>query len=116
MTIEFVVYGAAVPQRERSARGGRIRYIDKTTTNWRSVMRAQAVEHKPEAPPLGVVRLAVEFVLPRPGYLMKAGYTKKGKPTPAHTVRPDVFDNLMKPVADSLTGLFWKDDNQFYDF
>ena len=74
--IEFQVFGSAVSQRERSfVAGGRMgRYVTKETHNWRSIIRAQAVEHKPEALPLGAIRLAVEMVLPRPGYLMAPKY------------------------------------------
>lgn len=76
MTITFTVYGEAVPQRERSfVAGGRMgRYITKETRNWRAVIKAQAVAHKPEVLPTGAIRLAVEFVLPRPGYLMAPKY------------------------------------------
>jgi len=74
--IEFQVFGSAVPQRERSfVAGGRMgRYVTKGTKDWRAVIRVQAVNHKPEALPLGAIRLAVEFVLPRPGYLDKPKY------------------------------------------
>ena len=74
--ISFMVYGSAVPQRERSfVVGGRMgRYVTKETKDWRAVIKAQAVEHKPEVLPVGAIRLAVEFVLPRPGYLMAPKY------------------------------------------
>ncbi len=147
MTIQFTVYGTAVPQRERSfVVDGRMgRYVTKETKDWRAVIQAQAVEHKPETLPLGAIHLAVEFVLPRPGYLMAAKYYWRCKwkkcgwkgtegqqvdclcpecgcltsrptgTTPPHTVKPDCQDNLMKPLSDSLTGLFWKDDAQIVD-
>ena len=149
--ISFMVYGSAVPQRERSfVGGGHIgRYVTKETHNWRAVIKAQAVEHKPEVLPTGAIRLAVEFVLPRPGYLMAGKYywrcksrkcgwkgteeehkdvgvfrmlsdscrvcggaVKPGEPTPPHTVKPDWWDNLMKPCLDALKGLFFNDDAQ----
>ena len=145
MTIQFTVYGAALPEARRTfgiERDGRRTVVNVRKPNvkaWMEDIRAQAIAHKPETLPLGAIRLAVEFVLPRPGYLMAPKYYWRCKsrkcgwkgatwedpsgcpkcggkrhlpvPTPPHTIKPDLT-NLIKVTEDALKGLMWGDDSQ----
>jgi Holliday junction resolvase RusA-like endonuclease len=57
---------------------------------------------------LGPVKLEIVFVMPRP---KNQFWKSKPMPRTRHTKKPDI-DNLLKSVADALTGLLWLDDAQ----
>lgn len=62
-----------------------------------------------QGPPLdGPLRLAVLFVMPRPGRLV---WKTRPMPRAWAEPKPDT-DNLVKAVKDSLNGLAWRDDSQ----
>lgn len=75
-----------------------------------SIVRDKA----PDKPLAGPVLLMMTFYMARPrshyGTGKNAGKLKELAPK-HHTVRPDV-DNLIKLIADSLNGVFWRDDTQ----
>jgi len=115
--IFFTVYGSPVAQPRTKARaittktgrtfahvyepGGKAR-------QWKSDIKHEAVLHKPPTPILGPVMVRFEFFLIRP----QGRYRKKDPPGAISTIsKPDV-DNLFKAVADSLSGIIFKDDAQ----
>jgi crossover junction endodeoxyribonuclease RusA len=59
----------------------------------------------------GPVRLAVEFVLPRP---MAMIWRTRKMPRALHAKKPDC-ENLLKSLQDALTGICWRDDSQIAD-
>ena len=76
-------------------------------------VRRQAVANAPESIIAGVVRIQLDFFLPRP----KAHLDRHGVPKPKspvwHWQKPDL-DNLIKAVTDAITDTqrVWLDDSQ----
>lgn len=60
------------------------------------------------APLEGPIEIEVAFVLERPKNLC---WKTKPMPREWHTKKPDA-DNLVKSLADALTGILWRDDAQ----
>jgi Holliday junction resolvase RusA-like endonuclease len=76
-------------------------------------VRRQAVANAPESLVSGVVRIQLDFFLPRPKtHLTKYG-TSKAKSPVWHCKKPDL-DNLIKAVTDAITDTqqVWLDDSQ----
>ena len=114
ITIEFNAFGIpkAQPRAKACIRGKRAGVYDPGTANdWKSIVRAGAMEVWSGVSFDGPVRVFLWFHLPRP----KSHFTKKGlRPdSPLYvTSKPDL-DNLEKAVLDALTNVgMWRDDSQ----
>jgi Holliday junction resolvase RusA-like endonuclease len=84
-------------------------YDDGTAEKWKSDIAIAGRPHIPAAPIEGPVRLDVDFVFPRPKYLMRAKDPAGEIP---HTAKPD-RDNCEKALLDALKTLgFFRDDSQ----
>jgi Holliday junction resolvase RusA-like endonuclease len=116
----FVVRGIPLPQPRHRAtvfldkdKKPRARvYPDKRADSWKDLIRATAVDHRPEEVLLGPIALRVVCYLPRPKRL----YRRKDPDGPViAAVRPD-WDNLGKLPCDVLSEEgWWRDDGQIYD-
>jgi Holliday junction resolvase RusA-like endonuclease len=74
---------------------------------------ALASKHAPEQPFTGPLHLKLTFCFSRPKHHYRTGknsHLLKDNAPHYHTKTPDL-DNLEKFVADSLNGIFWKDDS-----
>jgi Holliday junction resolvase RusA-like endonuclease len=126
--ISFTVPGVPAPQGSKTrTRWGGIREDNPATRPWREAVTWEAVaamtSGEPDSqsrvlgvrPPLdGPLELNVTFVFPRPkshyGTGRNAGTLKKTAPIWCAT-KPDV-DKLVRAVADSMTGIVYRDDSQ----
>jgi len=115
MRIKFQVLGNPQAQKRHrsSSRGKFIHNYDPSAKDKKDFL-LQAMPYKPKIPPTSPIYLTVWFCMPRPkshyGTGKNQGVVKDSAPT-WHTARPDI-DNLFKLMADSLNGVFWKDDSQ----
>jgi Holliday junction resolvase RusA-like endonuclease len=88
-------------------------YTPDSAETWKQEVRRQAVANAPESLIGGVVRIQLDFFLPRP----KVHLDKHGVPKPKspvwHCKKPDL-DNLIKAVTDAITDTqrIWLDDSQ----
>lgn len=104
---QFVVGVPASQGSKRHVGGGRMIESSKKVGPWREAVAAQLVAAGAAKFGAAAVRLTVEFVLVRPGYLDKG---KKPKPTPYHTAPPDL-DKCVRSTCDALTiAGVWADD------
>ncbi len=115
MKISFTVKGnPQALKRHRSVRCGKfIRQYDPSIGDKLDFL-SLAHQHAPDKPIDSPVKLCVLFVFPRP----KNHYRANGEIKPKfqneyHTKKPDI-DNLVKFLADSLNGVFWRDDSLIY--
>lgn len=112
MEIKFTVPSIPVAQpRQRTAvrAGHAVNYTPTKhpVTAFKATVRMAAAEAY-QGPPLdGPLMLVLTCVMPRPGKLKK----KSDNPPYYATTKPDL-DNLMKSVADALSGLLYRDDKQ----
>lgn len=113
---EIVVPGAPVGKaRARSAPGRRRPYTPARTAAWETQcgwLAAQAMRRRD--PFAGAVVLHVLAVLEVPGSWSMARRAEALAGTIAPEVKPD-FDNVEKIVADSLSGIVYRDDKQVVD-
>lgn len=58
----------------------------------------------------GPIELIATFVMPRPRVKV---WKRKPMRREPHIARPDI-DNLLKALADALSGILWRDDAQVY--
>ena len=88
-------------------------YTPDGAETWKQEVRRQAAANAPELVIAGVVRIQLDFFLPRP----KTHLDKHGVPKPKspvwHVKKPDL-DNLIKAVTDAITDTqrIWLDDSQ----
>mgnify|MGYP003652048603 CR=1 FL=1 len=93
-----------------STRGGFVKtYTPAKTSDWETVVRAEAVKAMGASDPLGApVALSLRFYLPKKAQeAAKLGQTK-------HTKKPDL-DNFAKAVMDAFNGVLYVDDSQVVD-
>jgi Holliday junction resolvase RusA-like endonuclease len=118
MNLSFFAAGIpkAQPRVKAFVRGGHAGvYTPDGAETWKQEVRRQAVANAPESIIAGVVRIQLDFFLPRP----KVHLDKHGVPKPKspvwHCKKPDL-DNLIKAVTDAITDTqrVWLDDSQIY--
>ena len=116
MNLSFFCAGIpkAQPRVKAFVRGGHAGvYTPDSAETWKQEVRRQAVANAPESIIAGVVRIELDFFLPRP----KAHLDRHGVPKPKspvwHCKKPDL-DNLIKAVTDAITDTqkVWLDDSQ----
>ena len=116
MNLSFFAAGIpkAQPRVKAFVRGGHAGvYTPDSAETWKQEVRRQAVANAPESLMSGVVRIQLDFFLPRP----KVHLDKHGVPKPKSPVwcqkKPDL-DNLIKAVTDAITDTqkVWLDDSQ----
>lgn len=116
MNLSFFAAGIpkAQPRVKAYVRGGHAGvYTPDGAETWKQEVRRQAVANAPESVIAGVVRVELDFFLPRP----KAHLDRHGVPKPKspvwHCKKPDL-DNLIKAVTDAITDTqkVWLDDSQ----
>jgi len=116
MNLSFFAAGIpkAQPRVKAFVRGGHAGiYTPDSAETWKQEVRRQAVANAPESIIAGVVRIELDFFLPRP----KAHLDRHGVPKPKspvwHCKKPDL-DNLIKAVTDAITDTqkVWLDDSQ----
>jgi len=116
MNLSFFAAGIpkAQPRVKAFVRGGHAGvYTPDGAEIWKQEVRRQAVANAPESVIAGVVRVELDFFLPRP----KAHLDRHGVPKPKspvwHCKKPDL-DNLIKAVTDAITDTqrIWLDDSQ----
>lgn len=116
MNLDFFAAGIpkAQPRVKAFVRGGHAGvYTPDGAETWKQEVRRQAVANAPESLIGGVVRIQLDFFLPRPKvHLKKDGFPKPKSPV-WHCKKPDL-DNLIKAVTDAITDtqLIWLDDSQ----
>ena len=116
MNLSFFAAGIpkAQPRVKAFVRGGHAGvYTPDSAEAWKQEVRRQAVANAPESLMTGVVRVELDFFLPRPKtHLTKHG-TPKAKSPVWHCKKPDL-DNLIKAVTDAITDTqkVWLDDSQ----
>jgi len=104
--IRFSVFGQPVRARYQTAKlpGGHIKhYPAKDMSDWKNLVKMQAIAHKPDFLWEGAVGAVLTF------YLLKPKSTPKKVTAPI--TRPDL-EQYEKPVLDALTGVFYRDDAQ----
>ena len=116
MNLDFFVAGIpkAQPRVKAFVRGGHAGvYTPDSAEAWKQAVRREAIANAPESLVTGVVRIQLDFFLPRP----KVHLDKHGVPKPKspvwHCKKPDL-DNLIKAVTDAITDTqkVWLDDSQ----
>ena len=116
MKLDFFVSGVpkAQPRVKAFARGGHAGvYTPDSAESWKQAVRLQSTANAPESVMSGVVRVELDFFLPRP----KAHHKRDGSLKPNspvwHCKKPDL-DNLIKAVTDAITDTerIWLDDSQ----
>lgn len=89
----------------RVVNGVAIHYIKPEVSKAKRELWLQLCPHKPAKPFTGPLCLRVIWRTSR------KAWTYKGQRTAYKDTRPDL-DNLVKGLADVMTGTFWADDNQ----
>jgi len=116
MNLSFFCAGIpkAQPRVKAFVRGGHAGvYTPDSAEAWKQEVRRQTVANAPESVIAGVVRVELDFFLPRP----KTHLDRHGVPKPKspvwHWQKPDL-DNLIKAVTDAITDTqrVWLDDSQ----
>lgn len=117
-----ILHFPGVPKAVQSVRFARIgnfmrKYQPKDIVDWKNYIKVLALQQLGENfTPLATsddecIELRVVFTFP-----LRSSESKKTKAYVAaggrvmHNRKPDVHDNLMKGLSDSLTGILWKDD------
>ena len=116
MNLSFFAAGIpkAQPRVKAFVRGGHAGvYTPDSAESWKQAVRREAIANAPESLMSGVVRIQLDFFLPRP----KTHLDRHGVPKPKspvwHCKKPDL-DNLIKAVTDAITDTqqVWLDDSQ----
>ena len=116
MKLDFFVSGVpkAQPRVKAFVRGGHAGvYTPDSAESWKQAVRLQAAANAPESVMSGVVRVELDFFLPRPkAHHKRDGSVKSNSPV-WHCKKPDL-DNLIKAVTDAITDTqrVWLDDSQ----
>lgn len=119
MNLSFFAVGIpkAQPRVKAFVRGGHAGvYTPDSAEAWKQEVRRQAIANAPESVMTGVVRIQLDFFLPRP----KTHLDRHGVPKPKspvwHCKKPDL-DNLIKAVTDAITDTqkVWLDDSQIWE-
>lgn len=117
-----VLHFPGVPKAVQSMRVARIgkfmkSYQPQDVVDWKNYIKVLALQQLgPDFQPLATsddecIELRVVFTFP-----LRSSESKRTKAFVAaggrvmHNRKPDVTDNLMKGLSDSLTGILWKDD------
>lgn len=107
LVLEARIFGLPVAQgRPRAFKmpSGQIRVYDPATArDWKRTVQAQVITQRPPMPVEGPLKMALDFILPRPQSLPK----REQFPTR----RPDL-SNMLKAIEDALTGIVYRDDAQ----
>ena len=116
MNLDFFVAGTpkAQPRVKAFVRGGHAGvYTPDGAEAWKQEVRRQAVANAPESIMSGVVRIQLDFFLPRPKVHLDRHGVPKAKSPVWHCKKPDL-DNLIKAVTDAITDTqkVWLDDSQ----
>ena len=116
MNISFFAAGIpkAQPRVKAFVRGGHAGiYTPDGAETWKQEVRRQAAANAPESVMTGVVRVDLDFYLPRPKTHMDRHGVPKPKSPVWHCKKPDL-DNLIKAVTDAITDTqrIWLDDSQ----
>jgi Holliday junction resolvase RusA-like endonuclease len=115
MNISFMVKGdPKALKRHRTFRRGKFTGTYDPSQGDKADFLALAHQHAPNKPIDSPIRLHLIFTFSRP----KNHYRTNGLVKPQfldehHVKKPDV-DNLIKFIADSLNGVFWRDDSLIY--
>ena len=113
--IDFKVPGK--PQalkRHRTFQKGNFKGSYDPSSEDKSDFLVKAIENKPDIPLDEPLHVNLTFCFLRPKSHFRTGsksHLLKDSAPKYHTSIPDV-DNLIKFVADSLNGIFWKDDSR----
>ncbi len=110
-TIDIVIPGNPIAlKRHRMTKRG---HSYDPSKNDKADFLAKCMQKRPETPISGPIKIDLLFIFPRPKAHHRGTKAVELKPNAPkyHTSRPDA-DNLIKFVADSLNGIFWKDDSQ----
>lgn len=91
------------------------KYQPSETVEWKNYIKLLALQQLPEdfsiienAP----IKIIGTFVFPIPSGMKKSLVRAiEAGGIVYHTKKPDLTDNLMKGLSDSLTGIVWKDDS-----
>lgn len=115
--LSFTVPGTPVAKgRPRvTARGGFARaYTPQKTRIAEASFEARAFQYRPATPFAGPLRLEVVFMMPIPKSFPKwrRASAEEGNTHPVG--KPDI-DNLLKLIADAMSGAFWLDDKQIVE-
>lgn len=114
--IEFFVPGNPQAQkRHRSFQKGKFRGTYDPSATDKADFLAKCMEHKPEKPFTGAVRLHIVAYFPRPAdHFDSVGEIKQGRPF-YYTKKKMDWDNIGKFVSDAFNGVFYLDDCQIVD-
>ena len=100
------------PRHRHASRGGFVKVYDPAAKD-KEAFAAKAILHSPQFPLTGPLRVDLDcffsYNKSEMGTGRNAGLPKKSAPL-YYIKKPDK-DNLEKFVFDSLTGMFWHDDN-----
>lgn len=111
MITHFFVPGIPKPQGSKRAfvnpKTNRAVVVEdnKNVRDWRSDVRAMAMDHADNRISEGSVCITLRFIMKRPLA------TPKSKPTPPAVKKPDL-DKLERAILDALTGILFTDDSQ----
>ena len=107
-----------VPKAVQSVRFAKIgnfmrKYQPKEVTDWKNWIKIQAHQQLPRDFRLitdGIsLRISFEYPAPKSWSQKKLAHLQGGAVI-HKTTRPDLGDNLVKGLADALTGIVWQDD------
>lgn len=116
LCLEFAVEPLAVQSARFFRAGKKIRsFQPEKVTDFKSFIRYAAKEQLPDNFSIldGPIALTADFVFTPPKSLSKKELKKIESGEIVYKItRPDLTDNLMKGVADALTGIVWVDDSR----
>ena len=116
LTLEFQIEPLAVQSARFYRAGKKIRsFQPEKVKDFKSFIRYAAKEQLPDGFGIldGPLSLEADFIFTPPKSLAKKELKKiKSGGIVYKTTRPDLTDNLMKAVADALTGIVWCDDSR----
>lgn len=105
--IQFFIPGEPKPRKAPTFGLKRAYHQEGPNTAWHDRIHVSALQHRPEHPLAGPIRLDITFFFHRPKDKKYIGVEYK-------TSRPD-WDNLCKLLMDALNGVIFVDDAQACD-